>query len=119
MGQLKQIVGFLIKGMAYSIKTPAQRNQFFFRDDARAVGRLEVDGVGHLNCDRLTGRAADADYLRDIAQNIQGRTICAFGEAAAWPVLSFVKKFRDEFTARGQADEAARAKGLAKPGSHH
>ena len=57
------------------------------------------------------GRKADADYLTHIAQNIQGRTICAFGEAASWPVLSFVKKFRDEFEARGAADEAARAKG--------
>jgi NADH-quinone oxidoreductase subunit F len=58
---------------------------------------------------RLThgeGRKADADYLLHIAQNIQGRTICAFGEAAAWPVLSFVKKFKDEFEARGAADEA-------------
>ena len=43
------------------------------------------------------GRKEDADYLSDIAQNIQGRTICAFGEAASWPVLSFVKKFKDEF----------------------
>jgi NADH-quinone oxidoreductase subunit F len=56
------------------------------------------------------GRKADADYLTHIAQNIQGRTICAFGEAAAWPVLSFVKKFRDEFEAQGAADEAAHAK---------
>ena len=46
------------------------------------------------------GRAEDADYLKHIAQNIQGRTICAFGEACAWPVLSFVEKFRDEFEAK-------------------
>lgn len=52
------------------------------------------------------GRKADADYLLHIAQNIQGRTICAFGEACSWPVLSFVKKFKSEFEARGAADEA-------------
>ena len=52
------------------------------------------------------GRKQDADYLLNIAQNIQGRTICAFGEACAWPVLSFVKKFKDEFETRGAADEA-------------
>ena len=51
-------------------------------------------------------RKADADYLLHIAQNIQGRTICAFGEAAAWPVLSFVKKFKEDFEAKGAADEA-------------
>jgi NADH-quinone oxidoreductase subunit F len=61
---------------------------------------------------RLThgeGRAQDADYLVKIADNIPGgRTICAFGEACAWPVQSFVAKFKDEFVARGVADEDRR-----------
>ena len=55
------------------------------------------------------GRKGDADYLVNIAQNIQGRTICAFGEGCAWPVLSFVKKFKEDFEARGAADEARNA----------
>ena len=63
---------------------------------------------------RLThgaGRAQDADYLAKIAGNIPGgRTICAFGEACAWPVQSFVAKFKDEFAAKGVADEKRRAK---------
>ena len=62
---------------------------------------------------RLThgqGRKADADYLVKIADNIPGgRTICAFGEACAWPVQSFVGKFKDEFLAKGLADEERRA----------
>jgi len=62
---------------------------------------------------RLThgeGRPQDADYLVRIADNIPGgRTICAFGEACAWPVQSFVAKFKDEFVARGVADEKRRA----------
>ncbi|HUD48664.1 MAG TPA: NADH-quinone oxidoreductase subunit NuoF [Candidatus Baltobacteraceae bacterium] len=62
------------------------------------------------------GRKRDADYLLNIAQNIQGRTICAFGEACAWPVLSFVNKFRDEFEARGAADEARNATAGPSPG---
>ena len=63
---------------------------------------------------RLThgeGRKEDASYLTDIATNIQGRTICAFGEACSWPVLSFVNKFKDEFEARGAEDEAKRSEG--------
>jgi NADH-quinone oxidoreductase subunit F len=67
---------------------------------------------------RLThgaGRRQDADYLLNIAQNIQGRTICAFGEACAWPVLSFVKKFKDEFEARGVADESRNAVKSTRP----
>jgi NADH-quinone oxidoreductase subunit F len=58
------------------------------------------------------GRKADADYLIRIADNIPGgRTICAFGEACSWPVQSFVRKFKDEFEAKGAADEARRAAG--------
>ena len=61
---------------------------------------------------RLThgqGRKIDADYLVKIADNIPGgRTICAFGEACSWPVQSFVGKFKDEFVARGEADEKKR-----------
>jgi NADH-quinone oxidoreductase subunit F len=43
------------------------------------------------------GTAADVDKLEQIAGNIGGQTICALGDAAAMPVQSFVKKFRDEF----------------------
>ncbi len=39
----------------------------------------------------------DIDLLYDVACNIEGRTICAFGEAGAWPVKAFVNKFKDEF----------------------
>jgi NADH-quinone oxidoreductase subunit F len=63
---------------------------------------------------RLThgeGRKSDADYLVKIADNIPGgRTICAFGEACAWPVQSFVGKFKNEFVAKGAADEERRVK---------
>jgi NADH-quinone oxidoreductase subunit F len=43
------------------------------------------------------GRADDLDMLNSIADNIQGRTICALGDAAAMPVRAMVKNFRDEF----------------------
>ena len=43
------------------------------------------------------GRSEDLDLLVDVANNIEGRTICALGDAAAWPVQSFIKHFRDEF----------------------
>ena len=43
------------------------------------------------------GMQEDLDLLVDVANNIEGRTICALGDAAAWPVQSFIKHFRDEF----------------------
>ena len=45
------------------------------------------------------GMNGDVDMLLEITNNIEGRTICAFGEAGSWPVRAFVTKFRDEFEA--------------------
>jgi NADH-quinone oxidoreductase subunit F len=54
---------------------------------ARVVHRIEH---GH-------GRMEDIDLLADMAKKIEGRTICALGDAAAMPVVSFIKHFRPEF----------------------
>src|SRR5256885_11349771 len=43
------------------------------------------------------GVTEDAHTLKTIGDNIAGRTICAFGEACAWPTQSFVEKFPEEF----------------------
>ncbi len=43
------------------------------------------------------GKDGDLEMLQRVADNIEGRTICALGEAAAWPVQSFLKHFYDEF----------------------
>ncbi len=43
------------------------------------------------------GRPEDRALLKSVAHNIGGRTICAFGEACAWPVESFIAKFPEEF----------------------
>jgi len=43
------------------------------------------------------GVPGDIEQLVNVANNIEGRTICALGEAAAWPVQSFVKHFYHEF----------------------
>lgn len=40
---------------------------------------------------------SDLEKLVNVANKIEGRTICALGEAAAWPVQSFVQQFRHEF----------------------
>src|SRR5256885_6887871 len=48
------------------------------------------------------GVIEDPKTLKSIGDNIAGRTICAFGEACAWPTQSFVEKFPEEFAARAQ-----------------
>jgi len=53
----------------------------------RVVNRIE-NGQGKMD---------DLALLDNVADNIAGRTICALGDAAALPVKSFIKHFRDEF----------------------
>jgi NADH-quinone oxidoreductase subunit F len=43
------------------------------------------------------GRREELNLLVDVANRIEGHTICALGDAAAWPVQSFVKHYRHEF----------------------
>ncbi len=43
------------------------------------------------------GRTDDIDLLWDIQKRIEGNTICPLGDAAAWPVASAIRHFRDEF----------------------
>jgi len=46
------------------------------------------------------GSSGDLDLLISIANNIEGNTICALGEAAAWPVRYMITRFRDYFEER-------------------
>ena len=43
------------------------------------------------------GKMSDIDLLVNVAKNIEGNTICPLGDAAAWPVASAIRHFRDEF----------------------
>ena len=51
------------------------------------VSRI-IEGKGHPE---------DLEKLDDVARKIEGRTICALGDAAAMPVRSFIRHYRDEF----------------------
>jgi NADH-quinone oxidoreductase subunit F len=46
------------------------------------------------------GRPGDVELMASIAHGIAGNTICPLGEAAAWPMLGFLTKFRADFEAR-------------------
>ena len=43
------------------------------------------------------GKMGDIDLLWSIQSKIEGNTICPLGDAAAWPVASAIRHFRDEF----------------------
>ncbi len=55
------------------------------------------------------GRVADLDELLAIAADMEGKTICVFADAAAWPIQSYIAKFRDDFEAYIGAGRKARS----------
>ena len=61
------------------------------------------------------GRPEDLELLDSVASRIEGRTICALGDAAAMPVRSFVKHYRHEFALhRAQAQHDRRRDGVGR-----
>lgn len=76
------------------------------------------EGTGWMAkiCTRLAdgyGQPGDVDLLSSIAYGIAGNTICPLGEAAAWPMMGFITKFRPDFEAR-----LAQSRGLPPAGYH-
>ena len=66
------------------------------------------EGTGWLEnivtrIDEGEGTMRDLDLLLDLCDQMEGRTICAFADAAAWPVRFTLKRFRDEFEAKCKA----------------
>jgi NADH-quinone oxidoreductase subunit F len=78
------------------------RLSYFYYEESCGQCTPCREGTGWLYrvVDRIEngrGRPEDLDMLNSVADNIQGRTICALGDAAAMPVRAFVKNCRDEF----------------------
>lgn len=78
------------------------RLSYFYYEESCGQCTPCREGTGWLYriVDRIEkglGRPEDLDMLNTIADNIQGRTICALGDAAAMPVRAFLKHFHDEF----------------------
>ena len=81
-------------------------NEFYAHE---SCGQCTPCREGSLWMQKITDRmlrgggvTEDPKTLKTIGDNIAGRTICAFGEACAWPTQSFVQKFPEEFAARAQ-----------------
>jgi NADH-quinone oxidoreductase subunit F len=75
---------------------------YFFRDESCGQCTQCREGTGWMHkllerLERGAGAAEDLDILLDVAGKMEGQTICAFADAAAWPVQGMLRHFRDDF----------------------
>ncbi len=94
------------------VETLANINEFYAHE---SCGQCTPCREGSLWMKKITrrmvsgeGAKQDPAVLKSVADNIAGKTICAFGEACAWPTQSFVAKFKDEFDAKAQKNVTPR-----------
>ncbi|MFA6015138.1 MAG: NADH-quinone oxidoreductase subunit NuoF [Gallionellaceae bacterium] len=79
-----------------------ERLSYFYHEESCGQCTPCREGTGWLyrivhRIEHGEGRPEDLDLLLDLCNNIAGRTICALGDAAAWPVQGFLKHYRKEF----------------------
>ncbi|MBG7601302.1 MAG: NADH-quinone oxidoreductase subunit NuoF [Gammaproteobacteria bacterium] len=79
-----------------------ERLSYFYHEESCGQCTPCREGTGWMyrvvrRIEHGQGRMEDLELLDDVAAKIAGRTICALGDAAAGPVASFVKHFREEF----------------------
>lgn len=83
------------------VKSLARLSHFYYEESCGQCTPCR-EGTGWLarmvhRIEHGEGRQEDLDRLVDVSNKIMGRTICALGDAAAMPVASFIKHYRDEF----------------------
>ena len=61
--------------------------------DDHVRGRVQRIGAEEAR----VGRPEDAQLLLDICDNIEGKSFCPLGDAAAWPIQSAIKRFPEDF----------------------
>ena len=79
-----------------------ERLSYFYYEESCGQCTPCREGTGWLyrivhRIEHGEGRPEDLDLLSDLCENIAGRTICALGDAAAWPVQGMLKHYRSEF----------------------
>ena len=82
--------------------TPCREGTFWL---SRVLRRIEAGG----------GREQDVELMIDVCNNIDGKSLCALGEAAAWPIRSSVQQFTDDYLAHVTARGCPHRDGAASP----
>jgi NADH-quinone oxidoreductase subunit F len=96
--------GVIVMDETTDMVKAAWRTVHFFAEESCGQCTPCREGTGWLSkvLHRVAfghGRPGDVELISSVADGIAGNTICALGDAAAWPTLAYVTKYRDEFEA--------------------
>ncbi len=102
IGSMLGSAGIMIMDSSTCMVSAIERITHFYADESCGQCTPCREGCGWLErilgrIEAGQGRQDDMDLLLNIADNIEGQTICPLGDAVAMPVRSFVQKFRSEF----------------------
>jgi NADH-quinone oxidoreductase subunit F len=104
--------GVIVMDKSTDVVAAIRRLSYFYKHESCGQCTPCREGTGWLwrMMKRMeTGDAslAEIDTLQDVTKQIEGHTICALGDAAAWPVQGLIKNFRDEMERRITARQSA------------
>ncbi|MBL9011532.1 MAG: NADH-quinone oxidoreductase subunit NuoF [Alphaproteobacteria bacterium] len=110
--------GVIVMDKSADVVAAIRRLSYFYKHESCGQCTPCREGTGWLwrmmkRMETGDAVAAEIDTLQDVTKQIEGHTICALGDAAAWPVQGLIKNFRPELERR-IAERAARAKQAAE-----
>ena len=101
-GSMMGTAGMLIMDEDTDMVSFLRRVTHFYHHESCGQCTPCREGTGWLEMivtriDEGEGNLRDLDLLLDLCDQMEGRTVCAFADAAAWPVRNTINRFRDEF----------------------
>ncbi|MEM1126365.1 MAG: NADH-quinone oxidoreductase subunit NuoF [Bacteroidota bacterium] len=104
-GSMMGTAGMLILDEDTDMVSFLRRTTHFYHHESCGQCTPCREGTGWLEnlvtrIDRGEGNLRDLDLLLRLCDQMEGRTVCALADAAAWPVRNTVKRFREEFEAK-------------------
>ncbi len=104
-GSMMGTAGMLVMDETVDMVSWLRRVTHFYQHESCGQCTPCREGCGWLEqivtrIDEGEGTLRDLDLLLELCDQMEGRTVCAFADAATWPVRNGIKRFRDEFEAK-------------------
>jgi NADH:ubiquinone oxidoreductase subunit F (NADH-binding) len=101
------------KSICCNIVAAIRRISYFYQHESCGQCTPCREGTGWLHrmlcrMEKGDARIEEIDMLYEVTKNIEGHTICALGDAAAWPVQGLIRHFRPELERRIREAERIR-----------